>query len=211
MGDYCLNMRNILIFDYSHGVRKYTPGKRSPDERLIEGEWSREIGPRILKSMEELGFECYAIVTEDEDISLRKRVERANRIALDNPDAQCYYISLHVNAAPGGGWSNASGWTVYVSTNASDESKQLAKTMYGVAKEFGLQGNRRVPAEEYWTANFFVIKNTRMPAILTENLFMTNKDEVDFLLSEEGKQTIVNLHIAAICKYFGIPIGVCVA
>jgi N-acetylmuramoyl-L-alanine amidase len=36
---------------------------------------------------------------------------------------------------------------------------------------------------------------------LTENLFQDNKDEVDFLLSEEGKQIIIDLHYNAIKKY----------
>ena len=40
-----------------------------------------------------------------------------------------------------------------------------------------------------------------MPAVLTENLFMTNKNEVDFLLSEEGKKAIINLHVDGIVNY----------
>lgn len=40
-----------------------------------------------------------------------------------------------------------------------------------------------------------------MPAVLTENLFMDNKEDVKFLLSEEGKKQIIDLHVQGIKKY----------
>jgi N-acetylmuramoyl-L-alanine amidase len=51
-----------------------------------------------------------------------------------------------------------------------------------------------------WESNFTVLKKTVCPAILTENLFMTNKDDVRFLMSKEGFDAIVNLHLKAIKK-----------
>nr|DAH97458.1 MAG TPA: MurNAc-LAA [Caudoviricetes sp.] len=44
-------------------------------------------------------------------------------------------------------------------------------------------------------------RDTNCPAILTENLFQDNKEDVDFLLSEKGKQAIVDVHYNAIIKY----------
>ena len=49
--------------------------------------------------------------------------------------------------------------------------------------------------------NFTVIYKANCPAVLTENLFMDNKEECEYLLSEEGKQAIVNLHVDGILKY----------
>ena len=40
-----------------------------------------------------------------------------------------------------------------------------------------------------------------MPAVLTENLFMDNKEEVEYLLSEEGKKSIIDLHVEGIKQY----------
>ena len=53
-------------------------------------------------------------------------------------------------------------------------------------------------------SSFYILKHTKCPAVLTENLFQDNKEDVDFLLSEEGKRTIVSLHVKGICKYLGI-------
>jgi N-acetylmuramoyl-L-alanine amidase len=44
-------------------------------------------------------------------------------------------------------------------------------------------------------------RDTKCPAVLTENLFQDNKKDVEFLLSEKGKETIVNLHVEGIINY----------
>jgi N-acetylmuramoyl-L-alanine amidase len=58
-----------------------------------------------------------------------------------------------------------------------------------------------MPNQKYWTANFAMVKNTNCPAVLTENLFMDNKEDVEFLLSEAGRKKIVNLHVKGIVDY----------
>ena len=215
-----LYMKYILLFDFGHGTREYTKNsKHSPGYTIIdgkkvydlyEGEWTREVGRRIVDAMTTLGVDCRIIVPEDLDISLTERCKRANKIIKDNPDAQCLFISVHINAASSDGqWHDASGWTVWVSkANASANSKKLANDLYDVAEAMGLKGNRSVPKERYWTANFTVLHDTNCPAVLTENLFQDNRKEVTFLNSEEGKEKLVNLHVAGLCKFMGIPCGI---
>ena len=47
-------------------------------------------------------------------------------------------------------------------------------------------------------ANFWVLRKTVMPAILSENFFMTNKKESKLLLSEEGRDRIAKIHFEMI-------------
>ena len=200
---------NIVILDFGHGTRKYTKGKQAPDGSLYEGEWSREVGKRIAAGLRECGFEVFEIINTDEDVPLQTRCNAANKIVREHPNDNVVFISVHINAAPNPGWEDrASGACVYVHPEASEKSIKLAQCYYECVKLFKLQGNRRVPDDEVWRANFKVLRSTNCPAILTENLFMTNHKEVKFLLSEEGKQTIENLHIAAVCKYFNVPCAV---
>lgn len=200
----------IILIDYGHGTRKYTKGKCSPDKTLYEGEWNREVGKKIVFGLRELGLDVREVVTEDEDISLQKRCDRVNKIVDDNPKKKCLFISVHINAAPGDGWDDrASGASVYTCINASNDSTALAQCYYDQVEEFELKGNRNVPADHVWKANYKVLKSTNCPAILTENLFMTNHKEVEYLLSDHGKETITNMHITALCKYLGIPYGFC--
>ena len=49
--------------------------------------------------------------------------------------------------------------------------------------------------------DFYIIRHTSCPAVLTENLFMDNREDVAFLKSEEGSKSTVNLHVVGILKY----------
>jgi N-acetylmuramoyl-L-alanine amidase len=54
-----------------------------------------------------------------------------------------------------------------------------------------------------WDSNFFILTKTKCPAVLTENLFMDNESDCQYLLSEDGKKTITKLHVDAILKIVG--------
>jgi len=47
-------------------------------------------------------------------------------------------------------------------------------------------------------SNFAILRDTLCPAVLTENLFMDQPDDCRFLLSDEGRDLIVDLHLSAI-------------
>lgn len=199
-------MKYGILLDNGHGTRRHTAGKHSPDRSLYEGEWAREIVSRLHSELCKLGFDARIIVPEESDIALRTRVARANRIMKENPGRRWLYVSVHINAAGNGDkWYDASGVSVYVSNGASQESRELAQTFYGIAEKLGLKGNRSVPKERYWRANFTVITETKMPAILTENMFQDNREDCEWLKSEKGKDTIVSLHVAALCQHCCIP------
>jgi N-acetylmuramoyl-L-alanine amidase len=190
-----------IILDNGHGIN--TPGKCSPDKSLREYKYTREIVQKIYNSLISEGYKVHILVPEETDISLGTRVKRANKIYQNEKKNgnTAILISVHNNAAGNGSWTNAKGWTVWISKNASSNSKKLAQIFYSQCEKYKLQGNRSIPKEKYWTANFYILKNSNMPAVLTENLFQDNKEDVAYLLSEKGKQTIVDLHINAIKEY----------
>ena len=186
-----------VIIDNGHG--RETPGKRSPDGRLLEWQWARDTAKRLKAELERRAIEAILIVPEDIDVPVNIRVERANSIARENPD--CLLLSIHVNAATVKGWSDASGFSAWISYGASKLSECLAVRLQNTATVMGLSGNRWLPKEGFFRANFSIVKKTIMPAVLTENMFMTNADDVSFLLSEEGRKKIVSLHVTAIMEY----------
>lgn len=203
----------VVHIDNGHGTREYTQGKRSADGRYYEGEWSRVMAPKLAAALKELGFETNILVPEKQDISLTERCRRANAAMARMPGKYHIFVSLHTNAAGDSslvnGWcDSASGLEVYTHTNASAASRVLAHNVYKAGVAMGLKGNRN--GNDYKTANFGVLRETKMPAILTESAFHTNRKEVDWLLSEAGQETIVNYHVAGICKTFGIPYSLCV-
>lgn len=189
----------VVILDNGHGVN--TPGKCSPDKTLLEYKWTREIVDRLMVEFAKLSIRAIKLVPEDTDISLKERVRRANQIYKDN-NKQAILISVHCNAAGADGkWHNASGWSVFISQNASSNSKRLAKSLYEQAEKRGLKGNRSVPKEKYWVQSLAMCRDTNCPAVLTENMFQDNKEDVSLLLSEEGKKKIIDVHIQGILNY----------
>lgn len=190
----------IVLIDNGHGIN--TPGKCSPDKTLYEWKYTREIAAELVSQLNELGYKAVQLVTESKDISLSQRCRRVNEYCVKYGSSNVLLISIHVNAAGSDGkWHNASGWSGWVYTKSSLKSRILAQTLYQEAKKRKLQGNRSVPKGEYWTANFQILRDTNCPAVLTENLFQDNKREVEYLLSEEGRKNIVDLHLQGIINY----------
>ena len=196
-------MKNlVVILDAGHGSN--TPGKCSPDKSLYEWSWNREIVAMLCERLYGLeNIQTVILVPEENDVPLKERVRRVNTIVHDAKieNKEVLLISIHINAAGHGTWKTASGWSVWVSNNASEKSKQFAQIAYEQAKLLDLCGNRVAPKENYWTSNFYILKNTPCTAVLTENMFQDNKDDVAFLKSEDGKEKIVDLHVNAIKKY----------
>lgn len=190
-----------ILIDNGHGSN--TSGKRSPDGKLREYAWAREIAKRLESALKAKGFDAERTVTEETDISINERVRRANAICNKVGTSNVLLISIHINAAGNSGWKNARGWSVWVAPNASSNSKRLAKCLYEEADKAGFRGNRCVPATKYWVGNYGIVRDTKCPAVLTENLFQDNKEDVDVLMSEDGKQAMVDIHVKGIMSYLG--------
>ena len=85
-----------ILIDNGHGVD--TAGKRSPDGRLREYAYAREIASRLEKALKARGYDAERIVTEENDIPLNERVKRANRIYTETRK-EAILVSIHCNAA----------------------------------------------------------------------------------------------------------------
>ena len=185
----------IVLIDNGHGCD--TAGKRSPDGRLLEYAYTREIAKRLEHTLNERGIQCVRITPEDNDISLEERCRRVNQYGSDN----AILISIHCNAAGCGGWMSARGWEAWTSVGKT-KADELATFLYREAEKAGFKIRKDMtdgdPDKE---GHLYILKHTKCPAVLTENLFQDNKEDVEYLLSEKGKGTIVNLHVEGIINY----------
>lgn len=188
-----------VLIDNGHGEN--TPGKRSPDERLREWSYTREIADMVVFGLRKRGVDAERIVREDIDVSLTERCRRVNEI-YKAEGKKAILVSIHCNAAgSGASWMNARGWSVYVSNNASGSSKKLADSLAKAAGELGVNIRKPMPGQLYWEQNLAICRDTNCPAVLTENFFQDNKEDVEYLLSREGKKAIVQIHVDGIIKY----------
>lgn len=190
-----------VLIDNGHGSN--TPGKRSPDGRLREYAYTREIAERLVMELRKNGIDAERIVKEEIDVPLAERCRRANEYKA----SEAILVSIHCNAAGNGSdWMSARGWEAWTSVGKTKADK-LATCLYENA-EYCLPGMKirkdMTDGDQDKESGFYILKHTKCPAVLTENLFQDNKKDVEFLLSEEGKLAIVNMHIWGIMKYLGL-------
>jgi N-acetylmuramoyl-L-alanine amidase len=189
-----------VLIDNGHGEN--TPGKCSPDKRLREYAYAREIARRVEKCLRCKGYDAQRIVEEETDVPLSERCKRVNDICKQVGTKNVLLVSIHNNAAGGDGkWHEARGFSAHVGLNASSKSKMLAQYLWNEAIQQGLKGNRSVPAAPYIAQNLSICRDTACPAVLTENLFQDNKEDVELLLSEEGKEKVTATHVNAIVNF----------
>jgi N-acetylmuramoyl-L-alanine amidase len=74
---------------------------------------------------------------------------------------------------------------------------KLAKSLQKWLGDLTNFRNRGVRSNDSW-ANFYVLRKTHMPAVLSENGFMTNFDDAIALMDPDIRQAIANAHFAMI-------------
>lgn len=190
----------IICIDNGHGVD--TLGKRSPDGVLREYKYCREIAAEVVKRLKTMGYNAQLLVTEENDISLGTRCKRVNDICKHFGTSNVLLVSIHLNAkGNGSAWMDARGWQACVSLNSSAKSKQLASYLFDAAQAQGLKMRSPKAGQKWWAQNLAICRDTNCPAVLTENLFQDNKSDYEYLLSDEGREAIINLHVNGIINY----------
>lgn len=189
-----------ILIDNGHGSD--TAGKRSPDGRLMEYAYTREIARRLENELKAIGYDAERIVTEENDIPLKERCCRVNDICKSLGTGNVILISVHCNAAGDDGkWHTGHGWEAWTSVG-NTKADILATHLYAAAERKGFKTRKDMtdgdPDKE---GHLYILKHTLCPAVLTENLFQDNRDDVEYLLSEVGKQTIVKLHVDGVESY----------
>ena len=193
-----------IILDAGHGIN--TPGKRSPDGRFREYKFNRIIVNAVAEHLRLRGYDVEILTPEETDVPLQERVDRANRMTCQPglPIQKVCIISIHANAAGNGSqWMKARGWCAYT-CKGHTLSDELATCLYKAAWKH-LSGQRirtdYTDGDPDFEAQFYLIRNTYAAAVLTENLFYDNPDDLAFLESVEGQKAIVALHVEGIIEF----------
>lgn len=195
-----------ILIDNGHG--RDTAGKRSPDGLLQEWQYTRQLAQRIVCELRLRGHDAEALTPEVADTPLADRVRRVQQWCKEYGSTQVLLVSLHLNAAGDGSrWMTATGWEAY--TTPGDTSADLLATcLYeAAARVFAA----RTPAPRLRTdttdgdadkeSRFYILRKTSCPAVLTENCFMDCPNDYAYLLSAEGRDDLVRLHVEGIEAY----------
>ena len=183
----------VVCIDPGHGLT--TGGKRSPDGSLREYEFNRDVAYRLKALLEARGVTCIMTVAQDDqtDPSLATRVAIANNAG--NVDL---FVSIHANAF-GDGWNSANGWEVY-----TYQSGGIAEMAAKAVEQATIDSGAGLKNRGCKTANFYVIKNTTMPAILIEHGFYTNLEECEKLKSDSFRDILAQADANGIMNFFSL-------
>jgi N-acetylmuramoyl-L-alanine amidase len=191
-----------VLIDNGHGEN--TAGKRSPDGALREYAFAREIADEVVRLLKKKGVEAEKVTPETVDVSLGERCRRVNVVCNKEGTKNVLLVSIHSNAAGNGSaWMQGRGWEAYT-TVGKTKADELAECLYDAAKECFVGMKIRTDTKDGDSdkeAGLYILKNTKCPAVLTENFFHDNKEDVEYMTSAAGKAAIVKCHVDGIMKY----------
>lgn len=182
-----------IMLDAGHGYN--TLGKRSPDG-LREYEFNRAVANYAKQLLD--GYSdatVYFSHSDQSDLSLQSRTNKANSLDVD------VFVSIHANAFGSGGWNPAGGIETFVHPSKPPVAYQLAqKIQRNMVLSTGLK-DRGVK-----TADFHVLRETKMDAVLVECGFMTNTQEAKLLRSETYRKTCAEAIVKALADQFRLQL-----
>ena len=179
-----------IMLDAGHGFN--TSGKRSPDG-MREYEFNRAAAAYAKDLLETYqNVTVYFAHSDQTDIPLQTRTNSANSLGVD------IYVSIHANAF-GTGFNDAGGIETYILSTRYPVAHQLAQK---IQRQLILQTGLRDRGVK--TADFHVLRETNMDAVLIECGFMTNPDEIKLLRSETYRRTVAAAIVNAIAQQFGL-------
>jgi len=175
-----------IVLDAGHGGKDSGAVGNGLKEKDLTLKIVKQIGC-MLDEYE--GVEVHYTRTDDRFLELSERAEIANKLRAD------YFISVHINA--GGG----TGFETYI-YNGSVSQATIACQNVIHAEIMKAIGNVRDRGKK--RANYAVLRETRMPALLTENLFIDNATDAAKLKSEQFLLQVAHGHVQGIVKAFGL-------
>jgi N-acetylmuramoyl-L-alanine amidase len=182
-----------IVIDAGHGPE--TPGKRSPDGSLREYQFNSAVARYVADALLH-GYEGVDILmTHDDsrDVPLKERTDRANAWKAD------LFVSIHANAYGDGGWNSAQGIETFVHETRPPAAVALANA---VQRQLIRATGR--PDRGVKSANFHVLRETRMTAILVECGFMTNQEEAALLKTDTYRRKCAEAIVAGIVETYGL-------
>lgn len=176
-----------IFIDPGHGGSD--PGATA--NGLREKDLTLKISQKISDYLKEYkGVSVKLSRTTDKTLSLKQRTDMANRWGAD------YLLSVHINAGGGTGYEDY----IYNSLSNTSRTAKLRDTIHAeIVKAIGNVRNRGKKK-----ANFHMLRESKMPAMLSENLFIDTKTDADKLKSNAFLNKIARGHAVGIAKAFNL-------
>jgi len=174
-----------IILDPGHGG--HDGGASSG--KLKEAKLTLKIAKKIKKKLKKYNVTVKMTRTTDKYLSLTERTNIANNWGADA------FISVHINSGGGTGFESF----IYNGGTSSNTKTLQNKVHAAIMSQIDVKDRGQKKA------NFAVVRQTTMPAILTENLFVDGDNKL--LKKNKVLNQLADGHVAGIVDYFGLAKG----
>ncbi|MEH7508870.1 N-acetylmuramoyl-L-alanine amidase [Priestia megaterium] len=184
-----------IYLDEGHGESKDS-GAVNVKEGLMEAKLNLKLSNYIITYLKAnyTGFQINRTRSDRTFASLGARAAKANKWGAD------VFVSIHVNAGGGTGFESF----IYNKTNSS-QTKELQKCInnraMSAAKKHGLGAHGNQP---YKSGNLSVLRNTNMPACLTEICYI-DSDDYKLLKNNDFLKDMAEAYADGIADFLNLP------
>jgi N-acetylmuramoyl-L-alanine amidase len=165
---------------------------------FFEGLFNRGVVQYIEQYLKDWGYSTMKVYDEIIDTPLSKRVTKAN-FAAKNYKASLY-LSIHGNAATN---KNARGWEVFTSPGQT-KSDIFAELLFKEVKQSFPNWIFRpdlTDGDHDKEDRFYVLTQTDMPSVLSENGFFTNYHDAKLMFDADFQKKLALCHARAVGDY----------
>jgi N-acetylmuramoyl-L-alanine amidase len=158
---------------------------------LFEKDLVLDICKRIQKGLGEYDCKVYMSRETDVYVSLDERTQAANKTDAD------VLVSVHINASTS---KEARGFETYTYIGTSGGTRALQNVIHEeILKQLGDVQDRGKKQK-----NLHMLRDSKMKAVLTECLFISNPQDAKQLAVDEYRQRIAQGHINGLEKFLGL-------
>ncbi|MDR7072636.1 N-acetylmuramoyl-L-alanine amidase [Fictibacillus barbaricus] len=158
----------LVIIDPGHGGSDPGAVYKEKDEKKYNLELAKKIEAYLKNN-----YEVTVKLTRNTDatVSLDARTDFANKEKAD------FYLSIHQNSGGGEGFES------YVYNGAGSETKAIQNAIHAETAKIMQKYNVKNRGQKQ--ANFHVLRETKMPAVLLEVVFIDNEQNAALLMKSE--------------------------
>lgn len=184
-------MSILIALDAGHA--NTTAGKQTPDG-IHEWELNDKVRDKVVALLSDYDVE-FVFPDNNEGVTDESLTSRRTMYVNKGVAAA---VSIHHNANTGS-WNSATGVEVYTDRNETIKDKALAAAIYErLVTNTGLRG--RGIKEADWT----VINQNTVPAVLVEGGFMDSKNDYKVITSDEGQTAYARAVADGLIEFLGL-------
>lgn len=181
----------LVVLDAGHGG--HDPG--AVGNGFTEKERALTLTKYVDAELKNIGIRTLLTRDNDTFVSLSGRANVANR------NKATVFVSFHLNAAT----PSAGGYESFTYTKVDANTKRLQDLLHNgamaVLSKFGIKDRGKKQA------NLAVVRETTMPAVLTENGFISSADDMKHIGDNNVLKELGRAYAYAIATYLGVKVA----